>query len=151
MLEKLQQKQFLPIPRAEAWEFFSQPKNLDAITPSDLGFETISCPDGEVYEGALIIHRIQLAPLMSMKWVTEIKSVTPGVAFVDEQRYGPYAFWHHRHSFEDAEGGTLMHDVVHWKAPLEPFSWPVKELFVRPKVNEIFRFRKEILEKHFAR
>lgn len=151
MLEKLEQEQFLPISREEAWEFFSHPKNLDAITPDDLGFEITSSLEERMYEGQIITYRIEIFPGIHAPWVTEIKSVTPGYAFVDEQRFGPYAFWHHRHSFEDTEGGTLMKDVVHWKAPFEPFSWPVKQLLVKPKVEKIFGFRKEILEKRFGR
>ena len=150
-MEHIIQEQFLPISREEAWEFFSHPLNLDKITPDDLGFSTVRCPEGPVYPGAIIIHRIQLAPFIAIPWVTEIKAVDKGYSFVDEQRFGPYRFWHHRHSFEDAEGGVLIRDEVHWKAPFEPFSAPVKALFVKPKTLGIFEHRKKILADYFAK
>ncbi len=129
-MEILEQEQTLAISIEEAWDFFSSPRNLDEITPDHLGFEIVSCPGEKMYEGQIITYRIEIFPGVRVPWVTEIKSVTPGSAFVDEQRFGPYAFWHHRHSFEAVEGGTLMKDLVHWQAPLEPFSWPVKQFFV---------------------
>ena len=150
-MEHIIQEQFLPISREEAWEFFSHPLNLDKITPDDLGFSTTSCPEGPVYPGAIIIHRLQVAPFIAIPWVTEIKAVEKGYSFVDEQRFGPYSFWHHRHSFEDAEGGVLIRDEVHWKAPFEPFSAPVKALFVKPKTLGIFEHRKKILADYFAK
>lgn len=150
-MERLEQEQFLPISREEAWEFFSHPLNLDKITPDDLGFSTESCPEGAVYPGAIIIHRIQIAPGLSMKWVTEIKAVEEGYSFVDEQRFGPYRFWHHRHSFEEVEGGVIIRDLVHWSVPFEPFTAPIKALFVKPKTLQIFEHRKKILADYFAK
>ncbi|MDQ8191031.1 SRPBCC family protein [Roseibacillus persicicus] len=149
-MEHIVQEQFLPISRAEAWEFFSHPLNLDKITPDELGFSTVSCPDGAIYPGAIIIHRLQLAPFLAIPWVTEIKAVDEGFSFVDEQRFGPYRFWHHRHSFEETEGGVLIRDEVHWKAPFEPFSAPVKALFVKPRTLAIFEHRKQVLADYFS-
>ena len=45
-------------------------------------------------------------------WVTEIKAVTFQSQFIDEQRSGPYKFWHHCHRFESTENGTLITDEV---------------------------------------
>lgn len=150
-MEHLVQEQILPIPLATAWEFFSDVKNLDKITPAEMGFSTISAPEGPVYPGALIIHRLQLAPFIAMKWVTEIKVVDYQKSFIDEQRFGPYRFWHHRHSFEEVPEGTLIRDEVYWKVPFEPFSWPVKALFVKPKTQGIFEHRREILADYFSK
>ena len=149
-MEHIVQEQILPISRAEAWEFFSHPHNLEKITPNNLGFSTTSCPAGAIYPGAIIIHRLQLAPFLAIPWVTEIKTVEEGHAFVDEQRFGPYRFWHHRHSFTDTEGGVLIRDEVHWKAPLEPFSAPVKALFVKPRTLALFEHRRQILADYFG-
>ena len=149
-MERLEQEQFLPISREEAWAFFSHPHNLDKITPTDLGFSTESCPEGAIYPGAIIIHRIKIAPAIHLKWVTEIKSVEAGYSFVDEQRFGPYRFWHHRHSFEEVEGGVIIRDLVHWAVPFEPLTAPIKKLFIKPKTLGIFTHRKKILADYFA-
>jgi ligand-binding SRPBCC domain-containing protein len=150
-MEQLMQEQLLPISLKEAWDFFSTPRNLDQITPADLAFEITNCPEGKMYEGAIITYRIGLAPLVNVSWVTEIKSVDEGRSFVDEQRFGPYKFWHHRHSFEETPGGVIMRDHVHWALPVEPLTWPIKTWFVRPKVESIFRHRREILADYFSK
>ncbi|HEX5791592.1 MAG TPA: hypothetical protein VFY13_10570, partial [Luteolibacter sp.] len=72
-LHRLEQRQLLPIPMDEAWEFFSSPHNLDAITPPDLGFAITSAVEGPMYEGQIITYRVKLAPLVWVPWVTEIK------------------------------------------------------------------------------
>ncbi len=150
-MECTKQEQVLPISREEAWDFFSRPENLDKITPAEMGFSTISAPEGQVYPGAIIIHHVKLAPAIKMKWVTEIKAVDPGFSFVDEQRYGPFGFWHHRHSFHEHQDGCLIRDLVHWKLPLEPFSLPVKALFVKKQVYDLFSHRKTVLDEYFAK
>ncbi|MEM9079725.1 MAG: SRPBCC family protein [Verrucomicrobiota bacterium] len=149
-MEVFEQEQFLPITREQAWEFFSRPRNLEKITPPEMGFEITSCRGEQVYEGQVIAYRVKVAPLVRLPWVSEIKAVVPGESFVDDQIVGPYRIWIHQHSFADAEGGVLVKDLVHWQAPFEPLSWPVKVAFVRPKVAEIFAHRKEVLAAYFA-
>jgi ligand-binding SRPBCC domain-containing protein len=84
-------------------------------------------------------------------WVTEIKCVKEQVSFIDEQRFGPYKFWHHLHHFEEVEGGVLMKDLVHYALPCWPFGEIGHGLFVKPKLDKIFGFRREILDKRFKK
>ena len=69
--------------------------------------------------------------------------------FIDEQRFGPYLFWHHQHHFEATSEGVLMTDIVHYALRFDPLSRPVHALVVKPQVNEIFRYRASVLEKYF--
>lgn len=149
-IHTLEKKQLLPISREEAWAFFSNPRNLDEITPADLGFRIVSCPGERMYEGQVITYKVKLAPMLWISWVTEIKAVEGGVAFVDEQRFGPYKFWLHRHSFEDAEGGVLMRDLVHYSLGFGPIGTLVHALFVRRKLEWIFSFRRKVLAERFG-
>lgn len=149
-IHTLYQEQLLPIRREEAWDFFSSLGNLNEITPDDLGFEITSEPEQRMYEGQIITYRVRVAPGVRVSWVTEIKSVEPGVAFVDEQRFGPYRFWHHRHSFEDVPGGVLMRDKVHYALPFGPFGAVAHVLFVRNQLRWIFQCRREILARKFG-
>jgi len=151
MLHSLTQEQVLPISPAEAWEFFSTPRNLDAITPPDLGFRIVHCPSEKMHEGQIIEYRVKVLPGLWIPWVTEIKSVDEGRSFIDEQRFGPYKFWHHRHTFEPAEGGVKMTDLVHYALPFGPLGHIVNALFVRRKMEWIFRFRRQELERRFGR
>lgn len=147
----LTREQRLPLGLGAAWEFFSSPRNLDAITPPELGFKIVDLREETMHEGQIIVYRVKVAPWVWVPWVTEIKSVREGFAFVDEQRFGPYKFWHHRHSFESCDGGVLMRDVVHYRLPLGPLGDLAHALFVRRKLERIFDFRREILERRFGR
>ena len=150
-LHQLKQEQQLPITIDEAWEFFSSPHNLDAITPADLGFKITSPDEGVMYEGQIITYKVKVAPLIWVDWVTEIKAVEDRVSFIDEQRFGPYAFWHHRHTFEAVEGGVKMNDVVNYGLPFGPFGAIAHLLFVRRKLEWIFSQRRKLLEERFGK
>ncbi|MBR9758801.1 SRPBCC family protein [bacterium] len=148
-VHSLEQDQWLPIPIEEAWEFFSSPRNLDAITPPDLGFKIETLPSEEMYEGEIITYQVKILPGFWIPWVTEIKSVKEGESFIDEQRSGPYRFWHHRHCFESKDGGTLMRDLVHYSVGLSFLGEIAHALYVRKKLERIFAFRRKILEERF--
>lgn len=149
-IHTLQQEQRLPISLEAAWDFFSSPANLNAITPPELGFEITSEPEQRMYEGQIITYRIGVAPGVKLNWVTEIKCVEQGRMFIDEQRFGPYKFWHHRHEFEVIPGGVLMRDKVNYGLPFGPFGAIGHVLFVKPKLKRIFSFRRGMLEKRFG-
>ena len=94
----ISRKQFLPITLMEAWDFFSTPRNLAKITPEQMGFNILYVSGGEkTYAGQIICYKIQVMPAIKMNWVTEITHVNEPNYFVDEQRFGPYALWHHQH------------------------------------------------------
>jgi ligand-binding SRPBCC domain-containing protein len=147
----LKQEQRLPIGREEAWEFFSTPRNLDFITPPDAGFEVTYLSSGKMYEGQIITYRAKVLPLLAMTWVTEIRSVKEGESFIDVQRFGPYRLWHHRHIFEDIEGGVLMTDLVHYVMPMGFIGEIAHWLFVKEKLRRVFEFRQKVLWERFGR
>lgn len=149
-LHTLEQEQILPITMEEAWGFFSSPANLNEITPSDLGFEITSAPESKMYNGQIITYRVKIAPFIWLPWVTEIKCVDEGRSFIDEQRFGPYKFWHHRHTFEPVDGGVLMRDKVHYGLSFGLLGDIAHLVFVRRKLEWIFGFRKQILAKRFG-
>jgi ligand-binding SRPBCC domain-containing protein len=150
-LHHLAQEQTLPISLAEAWEFFSSPRNLDAITPPELGFRIVHCPSETMHEGQIIEYRVKVAPALWVPWVTEIKGVEQGRCFIDEQRFGPYKFWHHRHTFEEVAGGVKLGDLIHYGLPFGPFGAIAHRLFVRRQLEGIFAFRRAELDRRFAR
>lgn len=149
-LHQLKQEQFLPVSLSEAWEFFSAPGNLNEITPPDLGFQVTHLDGGRMHEGQIISYRVKIAPGLWIPWITEIKAVEEGRSFIDEQRFGPYKFWHHRHSFEAVEGGVLMRDQVYYGLGFGPFGDLAHALFVRRKLLWIFESRRKILAERFG-
>ena len=85
-----------------------------------------------------------------MEWVTEITHVQEPDYFVDEQRFGPYRFWHHRHKFTDIPTGVLVEDLIHYALPFDPLSRIANELIVKKQLREIFDFRRKYLETKFG-
>jgi len=146
---RLEAKQFLPISLGEAWDFFSSPKNLATITPVNLGFVILSGADTKMYAGQIIQYKVTPLPLFKATWVTEIKHVENHKFFVDEQRFGPYALWHHKHFFKEIEGGVEMMDIVDYVPPFGVLGRLVNPFIVKPRLMEIFEYRKKKLEELF--
>ena len=147
---QLRASQFLPTSMGEAWEFLSDPKNLQQITPRQMGFRIVSGADRPMYAGQIIQYRVNPFPGIGTTWVTEITHVEEGVYFVDEQRFGPYALWHHKHFLYPREGGVIMEDVVDYSLPFGLLGQWVHELMVKRRLQAIFRYRAERLKEFFG-
>ncbi|MEP7080776.1 MAG: SRPBCC family protein, partial [Ginsengibacter sp.] len=112
-------EQFLNVSLEEAWQFFSSAKNLEIITPPELGFRIISQPEaGEIYEGMLIDYTVKPILGIPLHWKTEIAKVQKPYVFMDKQLKGPYKVWEHTHTFEEKDNGVLMRDNVKYVLPL---------------------------------
>ena len=142
----LTRKQVLPISLEQAWPFFSSPSNLEQITPAFLRFHIVSEVPEEIYPGLIITYRIAAIANIPMLWVTEIKHVIRLHQFVDEQRIGPFRFWHHLHRFREVEGGVEMEDIVNYVMPWGLLGQFVHAVFIRARLKAIFDFRREFLE-----
>lgn len=141
--------QDLPAPRAEVFAFFSDPANLEALTPPWLRFEVLTPRPLPRGEGARFDYRIRVRGL-ALRWRTLIETYEPGEVFVDTQLSGPYALWHHTHRFEDLPGGgTRMTDTVRYRVGYGFLGRLVTALWVRGDVARIFAFRKQALAARF--
>jgi ligand-binding SRPBCC domain-containing protein len=125
----------------ECWAFFSSPANLQKITPESMGFQITDFDQKPMYAGQLIQYRV--SPLWGIKlsWVSIITVVKVNSYFVDEQSFGPYSFWHHKHFFEATENGVKMTDVVHYALPLGFIGRIMNTLVVKNKLQQIFEYR----------
>jgi len=132
----------------EACDFFSSPKNLQKITPEHLGFKIISQHHGEkMYAGQLIEYKVSPVLGIPLYWMTEITHVEDKKFFVDEQRFGPYSFWHHQHHFRETAEGVEMTDIVHYKIPFWFLGDIANTLMVKQQLKKIFGYRFEAAEK----
>lgn len=149
MLHTLNRTQFLPLSLEAAWEFFSDPGNLCRITPDWLCFRITSQNPEPMYAGQVLTYTIQPLPGLQTAWVTEITHVQKPCFFVDEQRLGPYALWHHQHRFQEEGGGVRMEDLVSYALPLGLFGEAIHRLVVKRRLEAIFDYRYQVLEKMF--
>jgi len=141
--------QYLPLSPEKAWEFLSNPANLKVITPDHMGFQIVDGADRPMYAGQIIQYKVSPFPGIRTNWVTEIAHVQTGSYFVDEQRFGPYTLWHHKHFIKKDGDGVLMEDIIHYKLPLGFLGRLMNTLVVRKKLKGIFEYRRKKLEELF--
>jgi uncharacterized protein (TIGR01777 family) len=134
-------------PLEEVFAFFSDARNLEAITPPRLGFTIRRIPE-HVERGAVIEYDLRLHGV-PIRWMTLISAFEPPYRFADVQLHGPYALWRHTHTFRAVEGGVEVADAVDYLLPFAPFG-ELAAGFVANDVNEIFRFRGETLARVLA-
>jgi ligand-binding SRPBCC domain-containing protein len=147
---KIHTKQKLPITIEEGWGFLSNPKNLSCITPNYMKFKITDCDFKPVYQGQIIQYTVRPLLNIPLKWVTEITHVVNENYFVDEQRFGPYSLWHHKHFLREIDGGIEMEDIIHYKIPLGFIGEFLNFLFIKNQLKEIFEYRKNKLIEIFG-
>ncbi|MRH99252.1 cell division inhibitor [Kriegella sp. EG-1] len=143
-------KQALPISKDEAWNFLSNPESLKTITPNHMGFNILSGADKKMYPGQIIQYKVSPFYGYKTKWVTEITHVKEGEYFVDEQRFGPYQFWHHKHFIKPIHGGIVMEDIIDYKVPFGFFGHLAHSWIIKKQLSEIFLYREKKLNKLFG-
>jgi ligand-binding SRPBCC domain-containing protein len=143
----LQTEQLLPRPLEEVFRFFSDPGNLQRITPPWLDFEILRGHDAQMRAGLLIDYRLRIHGI-PLRWQSEISVWEPPIRFVDEQRRGPYRLWIHEHTFEARGDSTLVRDHVQYAVPGGILT---QKLFVARDVGRIFAFRRQKMAEIFAR
>ena len=147
---RLHKKQNLPITVTQAWDFLSCPENLKTITPDYMGFNILSGADRPMFAGQIIQYIVTPIFGIKTKWVTEITHIDDKHYFVDEQRFGPYTLWHHKHFIKEIEGGVEMEDIIDYKVPFGIIGQLVHPFLVKPKLEEIFNYRTHKLEALFG-
>ncbi len=148
---RLHRQQVLPLTLEECWEFFSSPRNLSQITPGYMNFRIvhISGPSEAMFPGQIIRYKVNIFRGIPVDWTTEITQVVPHTMFIDEQRTGPYALWHHAHHFRETESGVEMTDEVHYALPFGLLGRMAHGLLVKKQLKTIFDYRKYVLAQRF--
>ena len=149
-LYQLKATQALSVSKEEAWSFLSDPGNLQKITPDSMGFKILGGADQQMYPGQIIHYSVTPLAGIKMRWVTEITHVVEGSYFVDEQRFGPYSLWHHKHFIKPVEGGILMEDRIDYKLPLGRIGALLGGPMVRKQLKKIFNYRERVLAEKFG-
>ncbi|WP_316744421.1 SRPBCC family protein [Pedobacter antarcticus] len=150
---QLQFVQKMPVSLEKAWDFFSSPLNLAKITPEEMAFKVTSNinPIDKMYAGMIITYKVSPVAGIKLNWMTEITQVEEQRYFIDEQRFGPYQFWHHQHHFKSIPGGVEMTDVLTYGMPLGFLGTIANSLFVANKLQQIFKYRKEKVDALFGK
>jgi len=139
----LEREQIIPLSRSKTFAFFGDAMNLERITPPLLRFRVLSESPSEMKAAALLEYKLKLFGI-PFRWLTLIEKWSPEESFVDTQLTGPYALWHHTHTFEAiAPDKTLMRDRVLYRIPYGIFGRLAHALFVKRTLKSIFDYRAE--------
>jgi ligand-binding SRPBCC domain-containing protein len=156
----LQSRQWVPHSLEQVWAFFSDPSNLEKLTPPS--YRASVKVQGEFREGCKVV--IALKPYgipVPLKWISAIQGLQTSAErceFVDVQLSGPFAFWRHHHIFETGDrefhgkrseqtlkidsGGTWIIDDVEYELPYGIFGAVAESLFARKQLESMFAYRK---------
>jgi ligand-binding SRPBCC domain-containing protein len=139
----LERRQRIERPLAEVFPFYADAANLERITPPWLSFEVTTEGPIEMGVGALIDYRLRLHGV-PVRWQTRIEEWQPPHRFVDAQLGGPYALWHHTHTFHaDGPRATILGDRVRYAIPFGPLGELARALLVDRDLEQIFDYRQE--------
>jgi ligand-binding SRPBCC domain-containing protein len=147
---KLERTQVVPISIREAFDFFSNPHNLERLTPDLVHFQFLTPPPERVSPGTILEYRLRLYGI-PVKWRTRIESVEAPTRFVDVQEKGPYAMWRHTHSFRELDANhTESQDLVEFAMPLGMLGEVAYRLLVAGSLRQIFDYREAALRRLFS-
>jgi ligand-binding SRPBCC domain-containing protein len=151
MSEKsLRFEQWVPRPVTEVFDFFSDAKNLELITPTWLKFNILRMSTTEIRAGTLIDYRLSLHGI-PLSWRTLIESWETNRSFVDTQVRGPFSLWHHTHEFFAKDDGTLIVDTLRYRLPMGIFGEIFGGWMVSRDVKAIFLYRKQVIEEQLGK
>ena len=145
-VQSLSSSVWLPQPLADVFDFFSEARNLEELTPPWLRFQVLTPEPIEMREGLKIDYRLRLRGI-PLRWQSEITKWDPPRLFVDEQVRGPYRVWIHEHRFKERDGGTLAEDNVRYAVI---GGWIADRIAVRRDLRKIFQYRCDRLGQIFG-
>lgn len=148
-IHTLTREQLVRRPLAEVFAFFETPENLARITPPWLKFRIVSPSPILMKEGVQLQYTVRMMGVR-MRWTSLISEYDPPRRFVDEQIRGPYAYWHHTHTFSEVKGGTLVGDEVRYAMPLGMIGDVVQRLSVQRQLEDIFSYRARAIDEMFG-
>jgi ligand-binding SRPBCC domain-containing protein len=145
-------KQNIPIYLDQAWDYISSPENLKEITPENFNFQIISKkPAEKMHKGMIIEYKVSPVLGIKMKWVSEITAIEEKKFFIDEQRKGPFSYWHHQHLLKEINGGVEMTDIIHYRLPFGFIGDIAQIIIVKKQIKDLFDYRFKKLEDKFGK
>lgn len=147
---QISRKQLLPVSLEDAWSFFADASNLQRLTPPEMKMEPAEKSPTEIYPGMIAVYKVRPLFRIPITWVTEITQVQSMEYFVDEQRFGPFKFWHHEHRLQQTEEGVEVTDLLYYAMPFSFVGKLIHAKMVRPKLQELFVYRQKQLKNLFG-
>jgi ligand-binding SRPBCC domain-containing protein len=173
MPQRFETSQWVPFPVELVFAFLANPANLPHLMPPrfeaqiedarlqpppsrpahpDPARRFRSVAAGEGSEILISFYPIRWVRKRA-SWMARITEFEWNSHFCDEQVYGPFTRFNHRHGikaeFRDWDEGTLVTDQIEYALPWGPIGW-VGGLLIERKLEQTFAYRRkrlpEILE-----
>ncbi|MCB0271817.1 MAG: SRPBCC family protein [Bdellovibrionales bacterium] len=148
LLRVYQTSTFIPKPRSEVFAFFCDAKNLERITPPTLQFHILEQTTKNITQGTEFEYQLKIHGV-PVRWRSKIIDWKPEEKFTDIQIKGPYKKWHHTHTFEEVESGTLMTDTVLYQLRGGRLIDLLAGWWVKKDVAKIFSYREQVIQNYF--
>ncbi len=146
-----EQRQIIPVSINEAWDFFSDPRNLARLTPDSMNFRILGDLPQQVHEELIVRFRVAALAGIDVNWTSLISKVVPHQYFADVQVEGPFSYWHHQHWFTERDQGVEIRDILHYLPPFGLIGKLFHPLFVKNKIAETFRYRYNKVDELFGK
>lgn len=130
----------------QAWEFFSSPGYLNAITPDFFHVTITSRLPEKIYAGLLICYRMKVVFGIPMLWVSEITQCDAPHRFVYQQRIGPFRFFSHEVCLTEKGDMFEIQDIVYYIMPFWFIGRLADRFFIGKRLQHIFEYRADKLE-----
>ena len=143
-----EQRQWVPERLKKVFGFFSDERNLEAITPEWLHFEVEGKSTPALEEGTEIDYRLRIHGVPA-RWRSRISLWEPDRRFRDVQLKGPYARWEHTHGFAEMGEGTLLKDRVIYRLPASSLGGVLFHPLIRKDIGRIFGHRRKVIAERF--
>lgn len=148
-LYRIRRAQRIPSNLNDAWEFFSHPNNMIKVMPPNLRIKIIERQPRFIYSGMLINQKVKTIFGIKRSWITQILHEDEPNYFVDEQKFGPFRFWHHQHIFTEVFGGIEVEDIIHYSLPFGILGRLFNAIYIKKKLKKIFDYRAIAIKKLF--
>jgi len=108
----------LPVSAEALYRWHARAGAFERLTPPWQRLELVE-RQGSIRDGDRSVLRMRLAPLVWKRWVAVHRDHRENHGFSDVQEEGPFASFEHEHRFEETpEGGSVLVDRIHYRAPL---------------------------------
>ena len=150
MIHKLLQEQILNASIDKVWDFFTDAKNLNKLTPAEMNMKVVSdLENTRIFAGMKIAYFVSPLFKIPVYWQTEIIKVEEKTQFIDIQKKGPFKLWKHTHSFIEVNEGVKMIDEVEYELPFGQVGDLFHQPLVLKNLQSLFEYRKNICNQIF--
>jgi ligand-binding SRPBCC domain-containing protein len=132
-------EQVIAARREAVFAWHEDPGRLAALSEGMPGFRMVG-HDGNIRPGALTRVEVRVGPFPVRMHHRHFLHEPPR-GFGDRQVRGPFAVFEHLHSFEEAEGGTILRDDLRVRLPFWMGGELATRLFVAPRLRGYFALR----------